>query len=201
MGVRIFFVSLCVGAVIICLGAVGGQTSGPDLAKRVAELEARVAQLERYVVAESVLAVAGVAECQVEFDYAEESLRQARQAYGKGAATKPEVEEQEMACEIARRKLEQARKVAAGDHDALEIDVLDAQWRAWFAERQWKYASETAAKNMLPKSEEAVKKMELEKARAELERIKARQKSRRRFAPTLQVATPMGDERADAGQP
>ena len=54
---------------------------------------------------------------------------------------------------------------------------------------------------MLPKSEEAIRKMELEKARAELERIKARQESRRRFAPALQVATPMGDERAGAGQP
>jgi multidrug resistance efflux pump len=142
----------CAVFVLLCLGLITARAAqenaevqpGGDLQAKVVELERRVARLERLLDISSMLAPKTVRQAEQDLLLAEQRLEYCQRVGRKGYITPTRLASCELDVQKARQQLALAKGDVAPDTAAVEMAVLEAQFRVTDAEEKLR-ASEKMA--------------------------------------------------------
>jgi len=167
--------SLVGGSLLLfSLHATGGQDVAPDLAKRITELEKRVAKLERLLLVDALASTSTVSEAEAKLVAAEERLQYSQRLHGKGYVSKTDLDADRAGVLKARRQLELAKAAQDDITKVLEIEVLEAEHNLAVATQRLEYTERLAAKNYATEAAVKAEKLTVEKAFKELVRVEAK---------------------------
>ena len=164
---------------VYCLQATGGQDAEADLPKRVAQLEKKVAGLERLLLARSPSSADNVTEAAAKLAAAEHELRYTRQLHEKGYVTETQLHADGLAVAMARAALERAKAAHSDVEKILDIEVLEAEHNLSVATERLEFTERLAAKGYAGEDQLKAGRFKVEKARKELQRAEARLEAHR----------------------
>lgn len=180
--------SLCAVGIAIVWAAVappGGnaQQAAPDLRGKVAELERRVARLERLLDVSGVIGPKSVRQAEQDLLLAEQRREYCERVGRKGYITPAHLAACELDVNKARRQLAVAQGEADPDTVAADIAVLEAQFRVTDAEEKLRGSEKMAASGLATQVQVNAARLALERAQSQLKQAERRHETLRKAAP------------------